>query len=102
MPTYSVNTSNLRLKKNQKKRIAKGITDIHSKITGANNYFAQVLFNETKKDPERGINQGLFPKRIRKLKELSEYRVKVRQRGTYYPKSGHSSCHSEHSVQGIV
>ena len=50
MPTYSVNTSNLRLKKNQKKRIAKGITDIHSKITGANNYFAQVLFNETKKN----------------------------------------------------
>ena len=50
MPTYSVNTSNLRLKKNQKKRIAQGITDIHSKITGANNYFAQVLFNETKKN----------------------------------------------------
>ena len=50
MPTYSVNTSNLRLKKNQKKRIAKGITDIHSKITGANNYFAQVRFNETKKN----------------------------------------------------
>ena len=50
MPTYSVTTSNLTLKKEVKKTIAEGITKIHSEVTGANTYFAQVLFNETSKD----------------------------------------------------
>ena len=50
MPTYSVTTSNLTLKKETKKIIADGITKIHSEVTGANTYFVQVLFNETSKD----------------------------------------------------
>ena len=50
MPTYSVTTSNLTLKKEVKKIIAEGITKIHSEVTGANTYFAQVLFNETSED----------------------------------------------------
>ena len=50
MPTYTVITSNLELDENKKKSIAEGITKIHSKTTGANTYFAQVIFNETKKN----------------------------------------------------
>ena len=50
MPTYTVITSNLELGKIKKKSIAEGITKIHSKTTGANTYFAQVIFNETKKN----------------------------------------------------
>ena len=49
MPTYTVITSNLELNESKKKSIAEGITKIHSKTTGANTYFAQVIFNETKK-----------------------------------------------------
>ena len=50
MPTYTVATSNLTLTKSKKKSIAQGITNIHSKTTGANTYFAQVMFHETKKN----------------------------------------------------
>ena len=50
MPTYTVITSNLALTKSKKKSIAQGITNIHSKTTGANTYFAQVMFHETKKN----------------------------------------------------
>ncbi len=50
MPTYTVITSNLELDESKKKSIAEGITKIHSKTTGANTYFAQVIFNETKKN----------------------------------------------------
>ena len=50
MPTYTVITSNLELDESKKKSISEGITKIHSKTTGANTYFAQVIFNETKKN----------------------------------------------------
>ena len=48
MPPYTVTNSNFTLKSEQKNDIAKGITKIHSKVTGANTYFAQVIFNKTK------------------------------------------------------
>ena len=48
MPTYTVTNSNFKLKPNQKEEIAKGITKIHNVVTGANTYFAQVIFNKTK------------------------------------------------------
>ena len=48
MPTYSVTNSNFNLKNKQKDEIAKGITKIHNIVTGANKYFAQVIFNKTK------------------------------------------------------
>ena len=48
MPTYTVTNSNFKLNKQQKRKIAKGITDIHSKVTKANTYFAQVIFSRTK------------------------------------------------------
>ena len=48
MPTYTVTNSNFNLKPKQKKEIAKGITEIHNVVTGANKYFAQVIFNKTK------------------------------------------------------
>ena len=49
MPTYFVNSSNIKLSKLIKKKLANQITKIHNKITGANKYFAQVIFNDTKK-----------------------------------------------------
>ena len=47
MPTYKVTNSNFKLNAKQKKEIAKGITKIHFKVTGANTYFVQVIFNKT-------------------------------------------------------
>ena len=47
MPTYTVTNSNFNLKEKQKSEIAQGITEIHNKVTGANTYFAQVVFNKT-------------------------------------------------------
>ena len=49
MPTYFVNLSNIKLKKNVKEKLAKQVTKIHNKATGANKYFAQVIFNDTKR-----------------------------------------------------
>ncbi len=49
MPTYFVNSSNIKLSKLKKEKLAKQITKIHNKATGANKYFAQVIFNDTKK-----------------------------------------------------
>ena len=50
MPTYTVKYSNFKLTPKQKKLIADGITKTHSKFTGANTFFAQVIFqkNENK------------------------------------------------------
>ena len=50
MPTYTVINSNFSLKSKQKNELAKGITKIHNVVTGANTYFAQVIFNKTKKN----------------------------------------------------
>ena len=49
MPTYFVNSSNIKLSKIVKEKLAKQITKIHNEATGANKYFAQVIFNDTKK-----------------------------------------------------
>ena len=49
MPTYFVNTSNIKFKKNIKEKLAKKITKIHNEATGANKYFAQVVFNNSKR-----------------------------------------------------
>ena len=49
MPTYFLNSSNIKLSKLIKKKLANQITKIHNKVTGANKYFAQVIFNDTKK-----------------------------------------------------
>mgnify|MGYP001502865321 FL=1 len=46
MPTYTVKYSNLKLSLKQKKLIADGITKTHSKFTGANTFFAQVIFQK--------------------------------------------------------
>tara|TARA_B100001093_G_scaffold484033_1_gene517100 strand:+ start:190 stop:630 length:441 start_codon:yes stop_codon:yes gene_type:complete len=50
MPTYTVKTSNIKLDKNKKIKIAKGITKVHNKVTGANAFFAQVIFSENEKN----------------------------------------------------
>ena len=49
MPTYTVTTSNVNLNSKKQKELAKGITKVHKVVTGANTYFAQVIFNNTKK-----------------------------------------------------
>jgi len=46
MPTYTVTHSALDLDPEQRSRIANGITEAHNRVTGANKYFAQVIFNE--------------------------------------------------------
>ena len=50
MPTYTVTNSNFNLTSNQQKNLAEGITKVHNIVTGADTYFAQVIFNKTKKD----------------------------------------------------
>ena len=50
MPTYTVTNSNFNLSSREQKNLAKGITKVHNVITGANTYFAQVIFNKTKKN----------------------------------------------------
>ena len=50
MPTYTVKYSNINLSKKKKNSIAKDITKTHSKFTGANTFFAQVIFQKNKKD----------------------------------------------------
>ena len=50
MPTYTVTNSNFNLSAKQQKKLAEGITKVHNVVTGANTYFAQVIFNKTKKN----------------------------------------------------
>ncbi|MBD1161431.1 tautomerase family protein [Pelagibacterales bacterium SAG-MED15] len=50
MPTYTVTNSNFYISYKQQKKIAEGITKVHNIVTGANTYFAQVIFNKTKKN----------------------------------------------------
>ena len=49
MPTYTITTSNVNLNSKKQKDLAKGITKVHNVVTGANTYFAQVIFKNTKK-----------------------------------------------------
>ena len=49
MPTYTVTNSNFNMSPKQQKNLAEGITKVHNIVTGANTYFAQVIFNKTKK-----------------------------------------------------
>ena len=50
MPTYTVPHSNFNLSSKQQKNLAEGITKVHNVVTGASTYFAQVIFNKTKKN----------------------------------------------------
>ena len=50
MPTYTVKYSNINLSQKQKSSIANDITYTHSKFTGANTFFAQVLFQKNQKN----------------------------------------------------
>ena len=50
MPTYTVTNSNFNLSSKQQQNLADGITKVHNVVTGANTYFAQVIFNRKKKN----------------------------------------------------
>ena len=49
MPTYTIKYSNFKLSSKQKKILAENITKTHSKFTGANTFFAQVIFQKNEK-----------------------------------------------------
>ena len=49
MPTYTVKYSNFNLSQKQKNSLAKEISNTHSKFTGANTFFAQVIFQKNEK-----------------------------------------------------
>ena len=80
MPTYTVTNSNFKLNTKKRNNIAKGITKVHNKITGANTYFAQVIFNRTKdnnhfmggkkvKEPQIFLHGQIRAGRTSKVKE---------------------------------
>jgi phenylpyruvate tautomerase PptA (4-oxalocrotonate tautomerase family) len=46
MPTYTVHVHAGALDAQRKARLAEGITRIHNEVTGAQTFFAQVVFNE--------------------------------------------------------
>ncbi len=50
MPTYTVKYSNFNLSQNQKNSIADDISNTHRKYTGANTFFAQVIFQKNEKN----------------------------------------------------
>ena len=50
MPTYTLKYSNINLSQKQKNSIANDITNTHSKFTGANTFFAQVIFQKNQKN----------------------------------------------------
>ena len=50
MPTYTVKYSNFNLSQKQKNSLAKDISSTHSKFTGANTFFAQVIFQKNEKN----------------------------------------------------
>ena len=50
MPTYTVKYSNINLSQKQKNSIANDITNTHNKFTGANTFFAQVIFQKNQKN----------------------------------------------------
>ncbi len=49
MPTYTVKYSNFSLSQKQKNLLAEDISKTHSKFTGANTFFAQVIFQKNEK-----------------------------------------------------
>ena len=50
MPTYTLKYSNFYLSQKQKNSLANDISDTHSKFTGANTFFAQVIFQKNEKN----------------------------------------------------
>ena len=50
MPTYTVKCSNFNLSHKQKSSLANDISNTHSKFTGANTFFAQVIFQKNEKN----------------------------------------------------
>ena len=70
MPTYTVTNSNFNLSSRQQKKLAEGITKVHNLVTGANTYFAQVIFNKTKKNNHFMGGKKVKDKLISDLKDV--------------------------------
>ena len=50
MPTYTIKCSNFNLSHKQKNSLANDISNTHSKFTGANTFFTQVIFQKNEKN----------------------------------------------------
>ncbi len=63
MPTYTITSPQGTLKPEQKRQIARDVTRLHSEVTGANCFFAQVLFVETAEESwfQGGAPQAATP-----------------------------------------
>tara|TARA_Y100000591_G_scaffold75824_1_gene63256 strand:- start:90 stop:530 length:441 start_codon:yes stop_codon:yes gene_type:complete len=46
MPTYTIRYSNFNISKKNMEKIARGVTEAHNIATGANSFFAQVIFEK--------------------------------------------------------
>ena len=49
MPTYTIKYSNFNITKKDMEKIARGVTKAHNIATGANSFFAQVIFEKNLK-----------------------------------------------------
>ena len=63
MPTYTAKYSNFNLSQN-KKFNSKDISNTHSKFTGANTFFAQVIFQKNEKNSHFMEVNWLLPKKF--------------------------------------
>jgi len=69
MPTYTVKYSNFNLSQKQKNLLANYISSMHSKFTGANTFFAQVIFQKNEK------NSNFMGGKLVKTKEILNYLI---------------------------
>ena len=87
MPTYTVKYSNFDLSQKQKNLLANNISNIHSKFTGANTFFAQVIIQKNEnnchfmggklvKSKENFLNGQIRAGRTSKVKKKINFRAK--------------------------
>ena len=87
MPTYIVKCSNFNLSQKQKNLLTKDISNTHSKFTGANTFFAQVIFQKNEKNShfiggklvktkEIFLNGQIRAGRTSKVKKKIDFRFK--------------------------
>ena len=60
MPTYTVKYSNFNLSQKKKNLLAREISNTHSKYTGANTFFAQVIFHKNEKKSQLVKTKEIF------------------------------------------
>ena len=74
MPTYNVFTSNLALTNFQKNKIAAEISQIHEVVTGADSFFAQIIFHKIEENSHFHGSKKIINKQIFLHGEIREGR----------------------------